>query len=209
MRRPAGKLIAWLLAAACVAIAGTLWGLRERIAEEWWLRKLEARAKEERNQAAERLGAMGSLRAIPRLLRRVETARPLHIAEERTAITFPCYVPDAPVARRVIFHEGDDQEADREVLAALRAIVAARGEASIDHLLAGLQEERLPVQRRAVELLGSLGPRAERAVPALGALLGSLPEPQLEAEVVDALHRIGVPPAPAVRELLARRGWQR
>ncbi len=51
----------------CVLLA-CAFAFRDRIAEQWWLYKLESGELEEQKVAAERLAEMGAVRAVPVML---------------------------------------------------------------------------------------------------------------------------------------------
>jgi len=65
------RLVIFLgLAAAAVAASSLLFPrVRDRIAEEWWIRKLSSEDRDARGEAARRLGELRSARAAPELIR--------------------------------------------------------------------------------------------------------------------------------------------
>ncbi|MGH9362242.1 MAG: hypothetical protein ACRD2T_10015, partial [Thermoanaerobaculia bacterium] len=86
-----GKTIALSCAALAVAaLAGGAVLLRERLLEEWYLRKLCSADEEEVFRAAEMLGKLGSTRAVPELLGLVN--RPAGQADSTAASTDVVFV---------------------------------------------------------------------------------------------------------------------
>jgi HEAT repeat protein len=75
MVTPKGKTVAM-----CAGVVGFLVlvgagvAIKDRIAEKYWLQKLRNGDAEEKRKAAYRLGALGSLRAVPLLLRELKAA---------------------------------------------------------------------------------------------------------------------------------------
>jgi hypothetical protein len=72
-----GRLLAWgsTVGAVLVLVTGVV-ALRGRIAEEYWLWKLESGNPEVQRVAVEKLGKMRSLRAVPALMRGYEKSTP-------------------------------------------------------------------------------------------------------------------------------------
>jgi hypothetical protein len=67
-----GRLLAWgSVAVGTVVLLACTVAFKDRIAEKWWLHKLESGEREDQKVAAERLADMGSVRAVPVLLHRL------------------------------------------------------------------------------------------------------------------------------------------
>lgn len=70
-----GKHIAISTAsAAIVALVASGIVVWPRIEEEWWLRRLKSEDEDERRHAAERLGTLGSVKAVPELILAMQQA---------------------------------------------------------------------------------------------------------------------------------------
>ncbi len=96
----------------CVGVAIFLVALyvsRETFLERYWLWKLEAEDDDQRKTAAERLGAMGSVRAIPILVQLLrDYPQPEATVEGKRIILFTSVPKQSPLSNVVIFEMRDD-----------------------------------------------------------------------------------------------------
>jgi hypothetical protein len=69
MKTRQGRTVAvWSVVLGVLVLVGAGWAMRERVAEEYWLYRLEDGDEEEKRVAVERLGEIGSARALPIIL---------------------------------------------------------------------------------------------------------------------------------------------
>ncbi|MCZ6793753.1 MAG: HEAT repeat domain-containing protein [Planctomycetota bacterium] len=213
-------LVAWHGLALRSRDAGESWAaargleglgkLGRRAAEDWYVEKLHAAGAEERRSAAARLGVLRCGRAAPALLQMLR--RDIENLRED---------PEADGAGLVKFYRSENVSSCDECLlfavkcdayyvevhpamAALRAI----GEGAVPVLIRALEEEDRSeiVRLEAAHVLGELGPRARRALPALVEAASAEETFTLTvAHAALALVRLGDPGAP-LAELRKRGG---
>ena len=69
MKARKGRTVAvWSIVLGILGRVGVAWAMRERVAERYWLHRLEDGDEEEKRVAVERLGEIGSVRALPIIL---------------------------------------------------------------------------------------------------------------------------------------------
>jgi hypothetical protein len=162
-----------------VLLVGAI-AFKDRIAEEYWLWKLESEYREEQEVAAERLEELRSVRAIPGLLK-LCAANPVirrSIAQTdlrgradppRRGIDIARWVKTGQPARPL--HSCDDR-----FLEALSRIIRSRRQDSVHLLGKAFQGDNERIRRRAAVLLAELGPDAAPALPVLESVLQEKPD---------------------------------
>ena len=74
MKRASKKVIVVLVAVlSVVVLVAAAFALKRPILEQWYLWELDSEDEQERKSAAEKLGEMGSVRAVPHLIQAIET----------------------------------------------------------------------------------------------------------------------------------------
>jgi HEAT repeat protein len=174
--RPRGKRLALLLAGlgVCVLVAAVL-VFRERIAEKYYLHKLEHGAEEEADPALDALLAMESAAALPFLLGRIRRLRDVAFHHEFGG---PEWI------RRL--------EADRE---AFRRIYRRHRKEVSETLYRSLREGDFYLRREIIQLMWEIGRELDVAVPLLVTVLRDDPDDQLR--FVAAAFLPNAAPAPA------------
>ncbi len=89
------KPACWAVTMGVVVLVAVGLTSRDRILETWWLYRLEYGDSKERRDAAERLGEIGSLRALPRLLRVLADDGPVTLGTG--AVVGTAFAPDGTV----------------------------------------------------------------------------------------------------------------
>ena len=190
-----GKLIArWSAALGLVVLLACAVAFRDRIAEEWWLYKLESGELEEQKVAAEKLADMGSARAVPVMLRLLGNSYPVFSLPYGRGAMFARLVPPEddwsgigllPPLRHDFAFLGE----------ALGKIARTANKASLRYLVTALDHEDWYIRYLAAWLLGAIGPDARAAIPALIELLKESteedPSHPVRSMVAWALARIG------------------
>jgi HEAT repeat protein len=169
------------VALGLAVLVGAGFAAKDRIREEWWLHKLRTGDSRERTAAAEGLARLGSIRAVPILLR-----------------------ISGDDGKKVLSHFLLSDEANA-AMGALQAVVSKRGTLVLPHLTEALRSGYWTVRWRAAQLILALAPGVEEAVPALVQAFEDEPENDgrriLRTAAHDVLVRIG---SPAVPTLVAR-----
>ena len=157
-----GKLIArWSVALGLAVLVACGVAFRDRIAEEWWLYKLESGELEEQKVAAEKLVEMGSVRAVPVMLENLH-----NVYEEQPHQGRVFSVLDGSVL--LILRRLSQHTSTRCFLViALIKIVDGSGQGCVRHLVVALDDDHANVRDLAAGLLYRIGPEAREAVPAL------------------------------------------
>jgi HEAT repeat protein len=188
MERRTRKTIAIMVAGAGIAVLTATAATQWKAAFEWWhLRALEdpEASDDERAAAAESLGAVGSARSIPRLMRRLDVALTdlkrgrleALVARIQAGRLDPPFVNRSEGNElRIADCERRIAELDRQIAARMegdvfyRAIVAIAGRESagaVPALVHELDTGDWQSAWSAARLLGDLGPGAAGAVPRL------------------------------------------
>ena len=112
MKRPRNKFIVSGVAVFGIAVlVASGFALKRPVLEEWYLWKLDSENDEERKVAAEKLGEMGSVRAIPPLVEilQPEPGEPnlLHYTGQALARIGP---PSVPALIRLFRDESEDRQ---------------------------------------------------------------------------------------------------
>ena len=167
-----GKRLTYLiisLGLLVLVVAGV--ALKDRAIEQWYLWKLESEDEEDRKAAAEQLGDMGSLRAIPLLKQRFRK-EPGTVALNKLSYSGKALVmigsPAIPV-----FVEGlkDESVFVRLLSAYALGENSTLTEEAILALAGALKDEDKFVRQEVFFTLRRIGPAAKAAVPALRELL--------------------------------------
>jgi HEAT repeat protein len=185
-------LAAILLAAA--AIAGVGAASHPLVLERWWIWKLDSKDFPARLAAAEKLGRMGSLRSIPKLVdlledtdRQVEKFRYFTAADRVGEILEGLGTPAVPALSRALRETAGEKEYWRRI--ACRALGRIGGPEAVAALAERLTDGWVCVQMQAFHALGEQGPRAEAAVPAISARIQD-PQRDVRAWAQAALKKI-------------------
>jgi HEAT repeat protein len=225
MRRRALILGLGLGAAGLAVALPFLPPVRHRIEEEWYLRKLDSPNRIERRRAGERLARLGSLRAIPRLVKLFPTddssrEPPYWVPQALVRMgkpgidaAFGLKMPDGrlhPSVFEAIEELGGDAI---EVIPALVSCLSSKddglnaafvlkrlGSQAIPPLLRALAEPSAEGRENAAYALGLMEAGAAQAVPALARALGDQ-EARVREEVAEALGKIGPTAGSAVPAL--------
>ncbi len=165
MSRPRGKLVALAMLPVALVVAGfALWPLAQ---EEWFLRRLESGDEAERQAAAKRLAEMGSVRAVPGLVRILKEKS--HVWGERFGsgqVLIPIFelTSDLPLTSTLVVDRATASTFDN----ALRRLLGPRAVPCLIDLLA---DESDPVALWAISSLAAHGRRSDAALRALAATL--------------------------------------
>ena len=160
-----------------LTLAGAGFAFKDKAVEQWYLLKLDSEEEEERELAAEKLGEIGSKRAIPQLIEIFRRSpKPTH----RGAIRSVAFSPNGKL---VVTALGDRtvriwdaatgyfiSGADIRSHYSARALVKI-GRPAVPALMRVLKDNDEGNQLGAVEALGEIGPQARDAVPALTLVL--------------------------------------
>ena len=158
MNVPKRKLIVVLGTVALLVMAVTL---KRPALEQWYLWQLESENEEERAIAAETLGEMNSVRAVPKLAETL-AKEPGPYARTRIADALRGIVPGA--------------------VSAVDAVPA---------LIDALKADHEDVRGTAAEILGKIGSQAKAAIPALGTALATDKSVSVRTVAAGALGEIG------------------
>ncbi len=147
-----------VLLVACVA-------LKHRAFEQWSLWKLESEDEGERRLAADQLGEMESVRAIPRLteLFRTEPIEEPHLPYSAKALA-KIGKPAVPALCNLL---GERHHTNRRDFIWTIGAIGEKAEAAVPYLIHSLEDEDWVVRQTTAEVLGLIGPRARHAIPAL------------------------------------------
>ena len=160
-----GKKVAWwggtmgVVVMVCFGLAA-----KDRILETWYLWRLESKNEEARGVAAERLGEMKSVRAIPKLveaLRGEPGAYQSHYSVKALAAIGPEAVLEISRALE------DEKEIARIRAAESLRRIGPGAIVAVPSLINALKDENKDVRGIVAETLGMIGPRAESAVPGI------------------------------------------
>ncbi len=214
-----------LLASGLAIVILFLPPVRNRIIEEWYLRKLDSSDRIERHRAAERLAEVGSLRAIPKLVALFPTEygdNPprwvpqvlLRLGSTGIGAAFRLKLPDGRVHPDVFeaFRElgPNAKEAIPFLVACLRSsedgldaafTLQGLGHEAVAPLIRALAEADVEGRSNAAYALGRLESVAVPAVPALAKTLKDQ-EARVRKAAAEALGAIGSPAQAAVPELI-------
>jgi hypothetical protein len=172
---PGRRAAAVSLGALLLSLGAAGYAFRERIEEEWRLHRLHSGTREERQAAVERLGRIGSARAIGPLLE-------AYAEECRRSSTFSGYQgvwqlpPGAlrPSGLGSVSISGgkrrpsEEEAAYAEATASALLDLARRGNGThLRELSVGLNHEVWDVHCFTVDVLGRIGPDARDFVPRL------------------------------------------
>lgn len=139
--------------------------LRVTLVEQWWIWRLESGEFADRFEAARRLGAMGSRRAIPGLVELLsESHGHNREAGELGRILGEIGPAAVPALARALQESRHEREYWRR--SALGALLRS-GEEAILSLVDLVEDEYLCVSLAAIHALGRMGPEARHAIPAL------------------------------------------
>jgi HEAT repeat protein len=185
MRSQRGKAVArWSLVVALISLLATAWAFRDKLAERWYISRLENEDKEIRRDAVENLRRMRSVRAVPHFvrIRSREVSSPvveealLTIASERRKAVIPVLLEVLKDESQLVSGEAAD------VLVQLK-------KDAIPALIETLRDESAQARSWSAHTLGRIGFEATAAVPALRALLQDECR-EVRFESVRALKRI-------------------
>lgn len=198
------------MAVAGVVLVGTGWALRDEIVEQWYLWRLGSDSFVTKFQAARKLGAMRSTRAVPKLVALLKECQGhddelREVAGSRVspggfmeAILIEVGSPIVPVLADALL-EPRLRAPAYWLRYGCRALAKAGGVEAVPTLVTLLEDEWTCLRLVAIHELGLLGPEARLAVPALtrAAAEGRGTLPRVAAS---ALERIqgpeGAAPAP-------------
>ena len=158
MRTPRGKLVAWCsvtMGVVVLAVCGFVF--RRAIVEEWYIHKLRSGDEEERRAAAEKLGKMGSVRAVPHIFQAIVNRD----------VEFDLRIGGSPISDSMTLVLSEHPGKDVVYVGALGQIAYFRRSAAVPYFLRSLTHENNQIRRLSAFLLGTPGPQAKRAVPAL------------------------------------------
>jgi hypothetical protein len=181
--KPRGKIVAFSTAAVgLVVLAGVAVARKESILERWYLWRLESEELEDRVHAAEKLGELGSAKAVPLLIRSVARWGDLSIIEK--SIPKMGNMGLKPVIRVL------DETPWEQRSGVMEAVVRLRlDEAAMPTLIESSKHRNLHVRWVTAMLLGDLGAAAKNAVgPLQEALTDS--DPDVAKCAKDALEKI-------------------
>ena len=205
MKRPSKELIVSAVAVLGIAafvLAGL--ALKPVILEQWYIWKLDSEDEEERKLAAEKLGEMGLVTAVPVILgifQRTGSAVLTMVSPVSYVDTSHAFVVK-PDYMFTIPSDGNRLDADGQAASvwlvpddsiflvdALWNLTGVTGKKSIPYLVTALDDDGWYVAYLAASLLGRIGPDARGASPALATAL------RHESELVrnaaaDALKKI-------------------
>jgi HEAT repeat protein len=182
MNRWAPRTAACAAGAAGLVLALAAFAGRDRLVEEWHLRRLESRDFGVRFHAARRLGEMRSTRAVPGLIAllrdleghdreaRAEWGHGARAGASVIAVLGAIGPPAVPALELALEESQDEREQWRRL--ACRALARIRDPSAVD-ALAGLLGDGHPCSRlEAIRALATLEPEAQAALPALTAATG-------------------------------------
>ena len=193
MRTPRGKVVAWCsvaLGAVVLAVCGFVF--RDAMIERWYIHQLRSGDEGKRKAAAEKLGEMGSVRAVPYLLHGSSTW-PVRFGKSKlSALIRVGSSLETPLGNSTdAFINGNSVDMLFETLVdtlrrnkdehvsvlivsgwdaffmALIRISNVRGVTTVPHFSRGLKHENKRVMLLSAFHLALLGPQADAAVPAL------------------------------------------
>jgi HEAT repeat protein len=200
MNRHKGRLLAWGSAAGgLIVLLGCAVAFRDRIAEEWWLWRLGSVDPAARGAAAEKLGEMGSVRALPGLLKSCELS-PLVLpltgggwadyGTREVAVWVREEQPDSSPVLPVDSRTGQPLESCGDpCLEALGKITGSRRLDSLRHLERALGDEDQQVRRRAAMVLLALGAEGGSTLSALESALAERHDDVIEYAVKELRER--------------------
>ena len=176
-----------------VVVVAAGFALKRPVLEQWYLWQLESEDEQERKSAAERLGEMGSVRAMPVILgifqrtgselftivyppeSYVDTSRAFVVKAEHMSLE-PSGLTITMPSRGIEFQSDADGQAVSMwlmpgdsifLLDALWKLTSVAGKKSVPYLVTALDDEGWYVAHLAASLLGRIGPNARGAIPAL------------------------------------------
>jgi HEAT repeat protein len=194
----------WYLRKFQAAGANEKWALSRKLeslgdrareaAEEWYLHEFRSGNQEQQKAAAERLGEMGAAAAIPAMLAALKNAEygslPYRwIVAPPAGLPSPGSLPNSrPATWKRERRYGQVTMVRLNVgltfvLDSLEEIALSARQASVPHLLSGLDDDLGYTCHLVAALLGEIGPDARLAVPAL---VGALKERKNDLEWGDA-----------------------
>jgi len=190
-----GKRLTNLIVALGVAVlAAAGYAFKDKVVEQWYIWELESEDKAVRKRAANNLGEMKSVRALPQLMKLFRNeastvshalvqigrpAVPFLIRElddqdgDRTSAagTLSSIGPEAreavPALIGTVRRQDDWQWAARDNSVLALAKIAPESEAVVEALMDALNDPNENVRYSAAAWLGNLGAVARKAVPAL------------------------------------------
>ena len=166
MKRPSKKLIVVSVAVlSMVVLVASGFALKRPILEQWYLWELDSEDEQERKLAAEKLGELHSVRAIPRLteLFRTEPIEEPHLPYSAKALA-KIGKPAVPALCNLL---GERHHTNRRDFIWTIGAIGEKAEAAVPYLIHSLEDEDWVVRQTTAEVLGLIGPRARHAIPAL------------------------------------------
>ena len=199
-----------------LAIAG--YAFRDEAVEQWYLWELESEDEAQRRVAADKLGEMGSIRAIPELVELLKGNKRSSIALSRNRLEQIRLEIQTPELLRSYLYKSQNIEEHTEEIerhfasmysgisnATVRPLVKI-GLPAVPALVEVLQDEDEVSRRQAIHALGKIGERADREFP-VAVLVRAIKDDDAIVQLIAlwSLLRIG-PKAestiPALTELL-------
>jgi HEAT repeat protein len=166
MRSQRGKAAArWSVVIALTTLVGAAWLFRGKLAERWYISRLENENEEVRRDAVENLRRMRSVRAVPHFVRirsrevssSVVGEALLAIASERRQAVIPVLLEVLKDESQLVSGEAAD-------------VLVDLGGDAIPALVETLGDENAQARSWSAHSLGRIGPEAAAAVPALKTL---------------------------------------
>lgn len=200
--RTRGKRVAWLAGAVTIALligAGIV--NERRLRERWWLYKLRNGDEESQEFAARKFGEIGSLEAIPELLR-IATDRSLSRDRIHWAFFAISQIGHGNPEGLPLWIDalGSDDRAVCMLAVQTISYFGERGQSAIPALIRALYDERSPLRLGGdlwTEVVFTLGQIGAKGSTALTAALNDLPpEARHLAERLLATPEEDVPPLP-------------
>ncbi len=166
----------------CLTFSGLLSAAEETPEEDRWIRVLESNDRAKKREAVGKLAHLGSSRAIPKLLKMLQTE-------------------SLPTIGAI---QWDDPDGTMDLRDALRTIFDKNERGTLSAFAAALSDPDPVIRGNAAGQLAAIGPDALPALPALADDLED-PDPYVRACVAEALFEIGADAPvyfPVVRTLL-------